>query len=301
MATSANRRLSKNSEAMKIIAESSEQGLTDKQIQSRLIRECGYEWSIDTIRRARRKMGNVKIPGQTSSVETVDIPMMSNPPHGLSDNEKVNWFREQFKKTHLYRTIQKQLEPDEVTVYLDDFGLLCCQFEDIVVSEFMQIDDFLKHRILINRQLILGRSLQRSISDLELWFAENPRLEDEDKEKVKFRISQQRELDGKYKLQKEIQDRYDALIKERHKIHKSLAATRQDRLEELRGGQDTFIDLVVKLQHSKEERDRQGKLAELTKMAANDIKKKFREAVEFPDGSIDSIIVDAETDFGDEN
>lgn len=291
------KRLSSNPKALKILADCAKQGLTDKKIQQRLAQECGYQWTTDTISKRRRIMGVIKKPGQPINIDILDNPILTIPPHGLSDPEKAHWFRDQLKKTHLYRTIQKQFEPEEVSTYLEEFGLLCCQFEDIVISEFMQVDDFLKHRILIDRQLILARSVQRQITDLQAWFIVNPKVEDESKDTIKFRILQQRQLDDKHRYLKVANDRYDALVKERQKIYSSLAATRRDRLDELKGGKETFFELVANLQHSQDERDRQGRLAELTRLASEDIKKEFRQPVKFPDGSVDPIIMDADTNF----
>lgn len=297
MSKTKHKMLSSNSKAMKILADCIKQSLSDKNIQQRLADECGYLWTLDTIGRNRRKMGIVKKPGESIDADMINIPMLTIPPFGLSDVEKANWFRNQFKKTHLYKTIQRQFELEEVCVYLEDFGLLCCQFEDIVISEFMQVDDFLKHRILIDRQLILARLLQRQIADLQLWFVGNPKQGKEDKDVIQFRVIQQRQMDDKYRHLKVINDRYDALVKERQKIYSSLAATRRDRLDELKGGKETFLELVGKLQHSQEERDRQGRFAELTKIASDDIKKEFRKPTKFPDGSIEPIIMDSNTDF----
>lgn len=299
MSETKSQKLSSNPKALKILAECVKQGMPDKDIQHMLIVECGYKWRLETIGRRRRAMGATKKPGQQPVVDTVDAPMLTVPPHGLSDGQKAIWFRDQFKQSHLYQTIKKQFEKDEVDVYINEFGLLCCQFEDIVVSEFMQIDDFLKHRILINRQLILARMIQREINDLSEWFIMNPKKEDEDKDTIKFRILQQRQMDDKYKQLKVVNDRYDALMKEHQKISSSLAATRKDRLDELKGGKETFLDLVGRLQHSHDERDRQGHLAELTKLAAQDVKDEFRKPKEFPDGSTAPVIMDADTDFGD--
>lgn len=293
------KRLSSNPKALKILTECAKQGLTDKKIQQRLIQECGYQWTVDTISRRRRAIGLIRKPGHTIETDTANSPILAIPPYGLSGHEKANWFRDQFKKTYSYITIKKQFEPEEVVVYMEDFGLLCFQFEDIVVSEFMQIDDFLKHRLLIDRQLILSRSLQIKIADLQAWFIAHPKMENEDKDTIKFRILQQRQLDDQYRYLRGVSDRYDALVKERQKIYNSLAATRKDRMDELRGGKATFFDLVAKLQHSKNERDKQGKLAELTKLAANDIKDRFRKNTEFPDGSLSPIIMDSDTDFED--
>lgn len=300
MTNNSHQKLSSNPKALKILVECIKQCLTDEQIQQRLMKECKYKWSLSSIRRRRRTMGVKKLPGKSIDTNVVDVPMLSMPPPGLSDIAKAAWFKDKFKKTHLYQTIRQQFEPMEVAVYLEDFGLLCCQFEDIVISEFMQIDDFLKHRILVDRQLILARDLQKQIVDLQNWFIENPRTENEDKEMLKFRIMQQRQLDDKHKYLKIANERYDALVKERQKIYNSLAATRKDRLDELRGGKETFLELVGRLQHSQDERDRQGRFAELTRLSAQDVKKAFRQPVEFPDGSCDSILLDAETDFGDD-
>ncbi|KKN91104.1 hypothetical protein LCGC14_0219690 [marine sediment metagenome] len=300
MSEAKNKRLSSNSKALKILIDCIKQNLSDESTQQRLIKECGYKWTIDTIRRRRRAMGVKKKSGKPTDTDMIDTPMLEALPYGLTDSEKANWFRNQLKKTHLYRTINKQFESEEVSVYMEDFGLLCCQFEDIVISEFMQVDDFLKHRILIDQQLIMKKSLQRQIDELQVWFIANPKADDENKDTIKFRILQQRQLDDKYRYLKTINDRYDALVKERQKIYSSLCATRKDRIEELKGGKATFFELVSKLQHSQNERDRQGRFAELTKLASNDIKNEFRKPIKFPDGSIEPVIMDAETDFGEE-
>lgn len=294
-----NKRLSSNPKAMQILINCVKQGLADKKIQQRLIQECGYKWTIDTISRRRRAIGVIKKPGQYTNIDVIDNPILTIPPPGLSNTEEANWFRDQFKKTHLYKTIQRQFESEEVTTYIEDFGLLCCQFSDIVTSEFMQIDDFIKHRLLVDQQLIIKRSLQREITDLQTWFTINPKTENEDKDTIKFRVLQQRQLDDKYRYLKSVNDRYDALVKERQKIYAGLAATRKDRLDELKGGKQTFFELVSKLQHSKDERDLQGRFAELTKLAAEDIKTEFRKPIEFPDGSVEPIIMDKATDFGE--
>ncbi len=299
MSDTKSQRLSSNPQALSILTSGIKRGLTDKQIQQQLAQECGYEWALKTIGRRRRSMGVVKKHGRPVNMSVIDTPMLTLPPYGLSESEKARWFRERFQLTHLYQTIKKQFEPDEVRVYIEDFGLLCCQFEDIVVSEFMQVDDFLKHRILVDRQLILARAIQRQIADLQEWFISNPKQEDENKDVIKFRIIQQRQLDDKYRHLKVADDRYDALVKERAKIYSGLAATRKDRLDELKGGKKTFLELVAKLQHSQDERDRQGRFAELTKIASEDIKKEFRQSIEFPDGSVEPIIMDADTDFGE--
>lgn len=300
MSEKKNKRLSSNPKALEIVAEGIKNHLSDKEIQKILVKECGYQWTTDTIGRRRRAMTSTKKTQQVSDMIGVDAPMMTVPPYGLGDSEKAVWFREQFRNSHLYPTIRRQLEQDEVIVYINDFGLLCCQFEDIVVSEFMQIDDFLKHRILVDRQLVLARALQRQIDILSEWFILNPKQKDESQDTIKFRLMQQKQVEDFYKQLKVVNDRYDTLVKERAKIYSGLNATRKDRLDELKGGQETFMDLVAKLQHSQVERDRHGRFAELSKLAAEDVTNNFRKPNEFPDGTIAPIIMDAKTQFSSE-
>ena len=297
MSEKKSKRLSSNPEAIEIIAKGVENNLPDKEIQKLLVAKCGYQWTTDTIGRRRRAMIIDKKDKPEVIPDGVDAPMKTVPPYGLSEEETAGWFREQFKNSHLYPTIKRQLEPNEIIVYINDFGHLCCQFADIVVSEFMQIDDFLKHRILVDRQLVLSLALQTQINLLGVWFIEHPKKEDEGKDTIKFRLMQQRQMDDFYKQLKVVNDRYDTLVKERARIYSGLNATRKDRLDELKGGEETFLDLVGKLQHSQNERDRHGRFAALTKLAAQDVADDFRKPNEFPDGTIEPIIMDSKTKF----
>jgi len=301
MSNTNHKKLSANTKAMQILRDCIKQNMPDKQIQACLVKECGYKWAVETISRRRRAMGVVKNSHNEIDVDTsvVDAPILETPPHGVSQGEKAVWFRDQFKKTHIYRTLRKQLEPNEIAVYLEDFGLLCCQFEDVITSEFMQVDDFIKHRILVDRQLILVREVQRQISKLQEWLVLNPRTEGEDQDKTRARANTQQQFEKALQHLKIINDRYDSLVKERQKILKGLAATRQDRLDELRGGKETFLELIGRLQHSSEEREQQGRFAELTRLASEDVKAEFRNPTEFPDGDISPILMDAETNFGE--
>jgi len=299
MSAKNHKKLSSNPKAMQILKDCARQGLSDKKIQQRLVQECGIQWAINTISRRRRTMGVVKKPGQPVNTEALDNPMLKIPPPGLTDNEKAHWFRDQLKRTSMYRTLKRQFEAEEIVNYVEDFGLLCCQFEDIVVSEYMQIDDLLKHRLQINRLLTEIRFAQRQIADLQEWLSLNPRKEGEDGEKKRERILQHKQMDDQYQLVEKMSKRCDELVKARDKMYAHLAATRKDRLDDLRGGKESFLEIVGRLQHSQDERDREGRFAELTKLAAEDVKAEFRKPIEFPDGSVEPIIMDAETDFGD--
>jgi len=290
------RKLPSDPKAMEIMQQLVAQNISDQQIRETLNEKVGYYWSLDAIRRTRRKYFGVdKTPGKTPEIP--NRPTLSVPPPGVLDADKAQWFKDQFKQTHLYVTLKNQFDKHEINTYMEEYGSICCQFEDIVTSEFFQIDDFLKHRILINRQLTLMKSMQEEVTALVKWLAENRDDDDFTQEYKKERGEKSIRAGDLRKALHKVNERYDKLVGEREKIYKNLAATRQDRVDELRKGGQDFFSLLVKLQNSEAERDKQGKYAEMTRIAAEDIKKEFRKPTVFPDGEIGPIIMDAETEF----
>jgi len=293
MANKISQQLPKNPEAIKLLREMADQGFADKKIQDRLEQEFGYKWSLETVRRARRKIG-INKNGKEPLINNTN-PTLSVPPPGLTEQEKSEWFRDQFKKNHLFKTLKDQFTKEEINGYLQEYGDLCTQFADIVFSEFFQIDDLIKHRILINRQLTLMKIMQDELTSLAEWIAKNPSDEDESKTIKQERISKFRDLEGARNGLNKASERYDRLVGERNKIYQNLSATRKDRIDELRGGKESFFSLVASLQGSEAFRDQQGKYAELTKLASEDIKNAFRKDIELADGSKEPLIMDEET------
>jgi hypothetical protein len=281
--------------AVEILKEGIRQQLTDKQIQTQLQEKCDYEWNVVTIRRNRRKLGIKKGPGDQFLKEEQDQPALSIPPPGLTEREKADWFRSQFKKTHLFSNIKKQLTKEEIVVYLEEYGSLCCQFEDIVCSEFFQIDEALKHRILINRQLISISRMRHDIPILEDWIRDNKPDEETSKDARQEFVGAVQLLGDTRKSLANANKRYDELMKEEQNLFKNLSATRKDRIDQLSGGKENFFHLVLLLQHSEKVREEQGRYAELTKLSADQALEKARQPVEFPDGEMDTIVTDYQT------
>jgi len=286
-------KLSNNPKALELCIKLCKDGVPDKKIQEELLHHYNYKWNLETIRRTRRKLGiNKKIESVSPTKEITKA--FSIPPPGLGDSEQAEWFRKRFKESHLYIILKSQFTDDEIDVYIEEYGNLCVQFSDLVMSEYFQLDEFLKHRILINRQLILMKSFQEEITELTGWSANNPIKEDEDKDVKQLRIQQYRLLDQKRSDFAKVSERYDKLVTGRDKIYSNLAATRKDRIDELRGGKESFFNLVAILQSSEAERTKQGRYASLTKIASDDIKENWRKPQELSDGSFEPLILDGE-------
>jgi len=292
------KQIAKDNEAMKILQAGCEQGLSDTKIQERILHECHHEYSIQTIARARKKMKLTK--GEIVEEKPEDNQILKSPPIGMPEEEKPYWFVNQFKKTHLYNNLQQQFEQGEILCYLEEYGRLCCQFEDIVFSEFFQIDDFLKHRILINRELNTQKGIRLQIEAIQKWIISHPMTEEESPAVRTERINKYKLLDAFSASLSASTKQYESLVKERTKIFDKLAATRRDRIDELRGGKETFLALVTGIQMSTAERQRQGKFAELSRMATHEMKHELRQDIEFPDGEIEPILMDSESEKNEE-
>ncbi len=118
----------------------------------------------------------------------------------IDEKDMTNLFIDKFKKTSLYRVLQSQFEPIEIDTYLENFGHLCCQLGGFSHSEMMIIDVFLKNRLLIDRQLVLIRVIQKRIDRLEAWVVANPsKPERDDKESAKIHILKQKQLHDAHK------------------------------------------------------------------------------------------------------
>jgi len=293
------KQLPKNPDAVKLLTEMHSQNFSAEKIRDRLEQEFGYRWNIETIRRYVRKL-EPKTENPVVKLSNSTDPTLSTPHPGLNQIEKAHWFRDQFKKSHLFANLKNQFNDLEISGYLEEYGNLCCQFEDIVFSEFFQIDDFLKHRILVDRQLYLMKSLQEELTGFMKWVAENPIVEDESKDKKTQRIEKFKKISETRQDLNKTSERYDKLVSERVKIYDNLAATRKDRIEELRGGKESFFNLVASLQAFESQRNEQGKYAVLTKIASEDVKNEFRKNVELSDGTKEPLLYD-ETTFEDEN
>jgi len=270
------------------------QNYTDAKIRDKLNEKFGVKWSLNTIRRNRRNKGINKNKSDYLHKNSDSLFSSSLPP-GLDSQEQADWFRLQFRKTHLYDTLKQQLTTEEIEVYVEEYGSVCCQFRDIVTSEFFQIDDFLKHRILINRQLTMMKSIQEDINELADWFDNHSFADLETKDQKQVFMSKNATLSNLRKDLNLASDRYDKLVKERKVIAENLAATRRDRLDDLKGGKQDFFTLIKNLQMSELARDNSGKLAELCKIALNDADSKLHEYIKFDDGSQDPIILDSES------
>lgn len=269
-------------------------GSSDPQIVSMVQSKFGLGWSEKSILKV--KNGLVVEPVDLPEIETPKeptIPVLPSivPMPSMAEKPAVReeYYRSEFCKTHFYQALLQQFLPLEVEMYLEEYGQICTQFEDIVATEFMQIDDFLKHRILIHRELVTIKSDRVEADGLSAWIHDHASAVDDPNYREKLaRLTELR------RLLSQSNARYDALVKARKDGYQHLAATRRDRLDDIRRTHQTFFDILDTFHRNRQFRDDQGKYAELTAIAGDDAAAHFRKLTVFPDGSSGEVLLDSE-------
>jgi hypothetical protein len=258
---------------------------------------------LRTVVRFRKALGINKKQGGKVNLKTsagVDLPS-----HNTSiefsqllktEEEKKTWFQLQFKSSGYYRELKRQLTPEEMELYLEEWGALCTQFEDVVATEKRQIDELIKATILHNRLL---RHIRVTEDEIELLArrieANRKKHKMEEDEVARATDDMMMEMVRAMASQASaMADLHHKFIDTKNKILEQLNARRRDRIEQIRSSRRSYIGLVEALQDS-QIREAQAKRMELMKLAKEKKARSWRKPTTFPDGSRSPIILDHQT------
>jgi hypothetical protein len=130
--------------------------MTDEQIADYLHRD------IKTVRKVRKGLGLVKdasgkvnIAKSNANAKTAKGINLNaiKATQRLSEKQRQGFFKEQLSNSLYYDTLKTQFTVEEINFYLEEWGSLCVQFEDVVATEKRQIDELIKSEIMGNRIL----------------------------------------------------------------------------------------------------------------------------------------------------
>lgn len=222
--------------------------------------------------------------------------------HELSDNDRRKFFQTTIRNSKYYDILKDQFSKDEIDFYLEEWATLCLQFEDILATEKRQIDELIKSSILGNRILRNIKIAENEIVNLQ---DEIKRLR-KSNDVVNDENAQERDQTI-ISLIKTLASQVDQMTSEyqnnvtlRNKILDELKGRRKDRIEQLKKSNTTFLGLVAALREQ-DIQEKQGKHAELLRLAKEKKKDEWRKPTLFPDGSRDCILIDEHTQFPENN
>jgi CheY-like chemotaxis protein len=267
---------------------------TDEQMAKHLKKD------VRTIKSARKKLGILKKSG--GRIQSVDLNRDGSDPNSielqasakLTEKQREEFYRTQFTNSLYYKNLKEQLTPDEINFYLDEWGTLCLQFEDIVATEKRQIDELIKVTILGNRIMrnikISEQNIEEAIEELEAYRKSVPDIENDEEaqERDSVRLLMIRSMQGQTNA---MTNDYQKNIDMKNKLLGELNARRKDRVEQLVKRNTTFTGLVQAMR-DRDMREHQGRHMELIRLAKEKKKSEFRKPQRFPDDSRDCILMD---------
>ena len=218
----------------------------------------------------------------------------------LDEEGREDFFRGQLKNSLFYKNLKIQFVKDEIDFYLEEWGALCVQFEDIVATEKRQIDELIKAEIMGNRILRNIRIAEDEIEKLQKEideFRENNTLETSElaQERDMQLINLVRTLSGQAAA---MSNDYKSNVDLRNRLLEQLNARRRDRVEQSFKSGNTFIGIVKALQ-DKEYRDTQARYIEMVKLAKDKKLDEWHKPSTFPGGSKDCVIMDVDSKIED--
>lgn len=211
----------------------------------------------------------------------------------LSETEREAFFKDTLENSKYYDNLKKQFTTDELDYYLEEWGALCLQFEDIVNTDKRQIDEYIKTGIIGNRIL---RNIRETEDEIESLIEETELLS-----KVKD-LDEDEDAQARYDLICNMVMRFSSQVQgmvndygknqdARSKLLESLNTRRKDRVNQIKKSGTSFFDLIQAMDEP-EYRDDQGYYLELMKLAKDGLKHDWREPALFPDGTKDAVLID---------
>jgi len=270
---------------------------SDRQIAKELDRD------IRTIKKYRSKAGIIKSgSGKIKKLQIEDIRDNKVVNRKLSEKERKQFFKTELQNSLFYENLKSQFTDTELDFYLEEWGALCLQFEDIVTTERRQIDELIKTEIMGNRILrnikIAEDVILEVQQEVELLREVKDMEEDEDaQERDNSLISMIRTMSSQ--SQGMVND-YGKNQDARNKLLDNLNARRRDRIDQIQKSGLSFIEMM-KMMNENKIKEEQGQYIEMLKMSKDKKKELWRDPGLFPDGTKDCVLLDDKSNIPNEN
>jgi CheY-like chemotaxis protein len=256
---------------------------------------------LKTIIGARRKLGiNKKSAGKIDSLENANpnaAIAQAQASYQLTETERKEYFKTQFVNSLYYTNLKEQFTKEEIDFYLEEWGSLCLQFEDIVATEKRQIDEYIKMTLMGFRILRNINAIEEEIKQIEREIAElrrkYPNIEkdpmaEEARERDSALMSLVMTMNGQ---SKSMSIDYQRNLEMRTKLLGELNARRKDRLDQITKRDKTFLGFIQEFR-DRQVRETQGRRLELMRQAKEKKKDEWHKSITYIDGTKDCILLD---------
>jgi hypothetical protein len=258
--------------------------LTPKQIAIKLQR------NIDTIKKfIVRQIGHVKYG------EDIVQPVLDEGQNELKESVEI---KDQLRAKPEYKQLREEFSPDELKIFEHKYVKFFQQLrEDILPSEEVQLFKAIKFDILMHRAMKAQRIIEINLlrldkiqETLSQSIQNNP---DNQSDKDNLGVITQSITDSRIAQSHKVREVRE-LNKEHEDLLKALKASREQRISRIENSKMSYLE-VIKMLQDEEFREREGRLAGLTKLATQKEFERLAHPHEYADKVVDLPILSHET------
>lgn len=197
------------------------------------------------------------------------------------------------KRGKAWELLQEELTEDEYAYFEERYSTLVNQFRgDVLPTEETQIFQLIKCEILMSRNMVYKRRALLDVRRLEGMVARLEGIEGE--VEVGEVLGVERLLQAAREGEQARTSEYLSLQKEHNALMKTLKATRDQRIDKVESGRDTFVGLVRRLQ-DEEYRKVEGRRIEMLRLANQRERARLSQPMEYADGMHDRPLLTPES------
>lgn len=221
-------------------------------------------------------------------------------PDADGEGKRLALLRQDFKESQEYKRAAEGLTENELIFFEDKYARLCLQFNnDVLPTESTQMSQSIKLEILMDRNMAARKKLLGEIEALEkvlrrsaAEFGKSGEGPDEQQQNFLVDLGKQLEAARRYEQGKTAE--YTDLQGEHLKLTDKLKATRDQRIKDVDTGKESWLSLLKSVQQQKVA-EKEGRFAELMRMAAENEAERLSRPHVYKDGSQDLPILSADT------
>lgn len=208
--------------------------------------------------------------------------------------------RKELRESQEWLRLKDEFTPEELVLFEEKYTKTMAQFKgDVLATEETQIMQAIKFEILMSRNLMARQRAIQDIGRIEKQLGAFLRgypdgIAGMTADERRDLISLEGNLTAARESEMSRTGEYTKLQEQHVRLMKELKGTRDQRIRDVESSKESFLGLLKSLQR-REVADRQGREAELVRMAAAREYERLGASHEYEDGTMDRPILSAET------
>lgn len=201
----------------------------------------------------------------------------------------------QLRTRHYWPKIQAKLLPGEEKQFENEWAALMDQFAetDIKYTDELMVNDLIMAGIRLDRNITRQRKILIEVKRLEKFLELEYRKESEFQNSVDI-AQWKTQLTALYVALESLEKSHSELQKRRDVLFRGLKTTRDQRFKSLQEESKKDFFAFFEQFNVKEVREREGRLLELNRLAAQKVKQQYSEPIQYADGTVDLPLLTSE-------